>query len=340
MKKLFVHQPLFRLLSPVLSGVFIYLLVLLLNNNIAQIQEEFFNEELYFCIALSYLIQEFSRLLLLLFKRILTNQISIKNILLQVSVSMLLCIVLASTAIHLYFKFILGFSVTFDEIFVFDIIFCTITFLYILLYISHQYLYKINTEKLQQEEINKKNIEEEFKQFKKGINPNLLFESLEALLVLVKKDKEKADELIDYLAAVYRYILSGKEKQLTAITEELIVVHQLIKLFNYLPYVKVSFSDSCANHFLVVPGSLLRIIEQIIRTTIIGETERLDIQCNESDNSIEITYHKNDRIMNGFDVKKIEDVVKTYQIYSKDSIEIKEDKNIRKIVIPKLKIKE
>ena len=59
MKKLFIHQPLFRLLSPIISGVIIYLLVLLLNNNVEQIQEQFFNEELYFCIALSYLIKNF-----------------------------------------------------------------------------------------------------------------------------------------------------------------------------------------------------------------------------------------------------------------------------------------
>ena len=70
MRKLFIHHPLFRLLSPIFSGVVVYLLILLLNNNVEQLQEQFFGEELYICIGLSYLIQEFSRLLLILFKKL------------------------------------------------------------------------------------------------------------------------------------------------------------------------------------------------------------------------------------------------------------------------------
>ena len=93
-------------------------------------------------------------------------------------------------------------------------------FIYILLYISHQYLYKVNTEKLTQEQLIKQNIEDDFKQFKRGINPDLLFESLEALLVLIKNDKEKSDDFIDHLATIYRYILSGRERQLVPFNEE------------------------------------------------------------------------------------------------------------------------
>ena len=104
MKKLFVHHPFFRLLSPLFCGVIVYLLILLLNNDIEQIQDGFFNEELYFCIGLSYLIQEFSRILLLLFKRYLSDKLSLLSILLQVVLSMMLCVVLSTISIQLYFR--------------------------------------------------------------------------------------------------------------------------------------------------------------------------------------------------------------------------------------------
>jgi hypothetical protein len=338
MKKLFVHQPLFRLLSPLFCGVIVYLLILLLNNNIEQIQEGFFNEELYFCIGLSYLIQEFSRVLLLLFKKVFPEKLSILQILLQVILSMLLRVLLSTVAINLYFDYVLGFAVTLEEIYIFNSIFCTITFIYILLYISHQYLFKINNDKLEQEELIKQNIEDEFKQFKKGINPDLLFESLESLLILIKKDKEKSDDFIDHLASIYRYILSGKEKQLVSFSEEFLVVNELIQLFNYLPYRNITVSNNCKNSFLVVPGSLLYIVEQIVKTSIISSDISLDIKLNESESIFEINYLKNDRSTEHFSHKKLNEIVRSYAIYSTQKIEILELENTRKIIIPKLQI--
>ena len=61
--------------------------------------------------------------------------------------------------INLYFKYLLNFSASIEEIYVFDAIFCVVTFIYITLYISHQYLFKINSEKLHQEELIKKLME-------------------------------------------------------------------------------------------------------------------------------------------------------------------------------------
>jgi hypothetical protein len=338
MRKLFIHQPFFRLLSPVFSGVVIYLLILLLNNNVEQVQNQFFNRELYFCIVLSYLIQELSRTLLLLFKKFLSDKLSVKNISLQIIVSMFLCVVIVTIAITFYFDYFLGFSATIEEIYVFSSIFCTITFVYILLYISHQYLFKINTEKLQQEEIKKQNIEDEFNQFKKGINPNLLFESFESLLILIKNDKDKSDEFIDHLASIYRYILSRKDKQLIDFCEEISIVNELVKLFSYLPFRSIRIKNNCEDSFMVVPGTLLFVVEQIIRTIIIAVDETLDINFNETTTSLEIAYLKNDKLINSFNVNKLREVVDTYQIYNTQHIEIVEEEQSRKIIIPKLKI--
>lgn len=338
MKKLFVHHPFFRLLSPLFCGVIVYLLILLLNNDIEQIQEGFFNEELYFCIGLSYLIQEFSRILLLLFKRYLSDKLSLLSILLQVVLSMVLCVVLSTISIQLYFNYILGFAAVTEEIYMFNSIFCTITFTYILLSISHQYLFKINTDRLQQEELIKQNIEDDFKQFKRGINTNLLFESLETLLILIKKDKEKVDDFIDHLASIYRFILSRKEKQLVAFSEELLVVTELIQLLNYLPYRNVSIKNTCKNPFLVVPGSLLFIIEQIVRTSIISDTILLELILTEKEDNLEISYFKNDKITAVFNSEKIKEIVRTYSIYSAQNIEVVEGEFMRKISIPKLQI--
>jgi hypothetical protein len=338
MRKLFVHQPLFRLLSPVFSGFIVYLLLLLLNNNVGQIQEEFFNSELYFCIGLCYLIQEFSRVLLLLFKHFFSNNLSAITIVVQILVSLFLCVLLSTIAINLFFEFVLGFSVTIDEIYVFDSILCVITFFYILLYVSHQYLYTINTDKLNQELLIKKNIEEDFRQFKRGINPNLLFESLEFLLVLIKTDKEQSDDFIDNLATIYRYILSKKNEQLIEFPEELNGVHNLVTLLNYLPNTEIKIQNNCKSKFLVVPGSLLFLIEQIARTSIASRKIPIAINIREEAKFLIVSYLINDKINDKLSYKDLKDMIKTYKIYSKEKITILEDVQNRQIKIPRLEI--
>lgn len=338
MKKLFIHQPLFRLLSPLFSGIIIYLLILLLNNNTEQIQNEFFNEELYVCIVLSYIIQEFSRLLLLLFAKFTSIKSEILALLFQVSFSLILCTIIVTVAVIFYFKYILGFTATTEEIYVFNSIFCGITLLYILLYVSHQYLYKINSKKLEQEEFRKLNIEDDFKQFRKGINPNLLFDSFESLLVLIQSDKEKCDDFIDHLATIYRYILSAKEKQLVSFIDEISALEELIALLNYLPFRKINLINSCKENFLVVPGSLLFLIEQIVRTTIISAENKLVIELKEYENSLVVFYEKNDKIIEKLNIKMLSELERTYSIYSADSIKISENNDVRNIKIPKLQI--
>ncbi len=339
MRKLFVHYSLFRLLSPVFSGVIVYLLILLLNNNISQLQEEFFGEELYFCIGLSYLIQEFSRLLLLLFQKTIVFKSTFKQLLFQVGISMILSIVLVSFSVKIYFDKVLGFSVTLDEVITFNSIFCVITLIYILLFLSHQYLYKINTEKLLQEKRIKENTEDDFKQFKKGINPDLLFESFETLLVLIHEDVEKTDDFIDHLATIYRYILSAKDKQLIASIEEIEASKELVKLFNYLPYRNIYLENTIEDKFLVVPGILLFLIEQIVKITIVSSNTMLELKLTENNSCWELEYLKNDKISEKFQEENFVEIKRVFSIYSQEKIEIKEVENTRKISIPKLQIK-
>lgn len=132
MKRLFIHHPLFRLLSPLFSGTVVYLLILLINNNVEQLQEQFLGQELYVCIGLSFLIQEFARLLLLIFNRFLKNMRFLPGLLLQVFLSLLLCVVLVTAAIHLYYKYALGFTPNSEELWLFNSIFCSVTLIYIL----------------------------------------------------------------------------------------------------------------------------------------------------------------------------------------------------------------
>lgn len=336
MKRLFIHHPLFRLLSPVFSGVVVYLLIILFSNDVGQLQEQFLGEDLYVCIGLSYVIQEVSRLLIVLFKKLPIYKSNITTILLQVLFSIALTIGLVTISISLYYKHVVGFSVTGDDLFMFNSVFSVISIIYILLYLSHLYLYKMNSDRLQLEEQIKQHIEEDFHEFKRGINPELLFESFEALLVLVKNDQDKADDFIDYLATIYRYLLSSKEKQLVSISEELKVLLDFEKLMNSLPYRSLQIVDNIAPEFLVVPGSLLSVIEKIVKETIVSKEIHLVISLSESESHIVLNYQYQDKIQTRFGMDQLDEVIRVYKIYSELEIKLKETDTERTLYIPKL----
>lgn len=339
MNKLFIHTPVFRFLSPVFSGIVAYLLILLINNNIVQLQEQFLGQELYVCITLSYIVHEFSRFLLWLFKFIPNLLGTAFTLLIQILFSIVLSVVIITLIFSVYYKYVSGYAPSTEELLTFNSIYCSIPIVYVFLNLSHQYLFKINTQKLENELLIKENIEEDFKQFKREINPNLLFESFEVLLVLIKEDKELVDEFIDNLATIYRYILASKKNQLIAINDELEIVDELIKLYNHLPYRKIKVNSNNSFDFLIVPGTLLYIVEQIIKTTIISTKIDLEIDLSFQNEKLLISYIKEDRIIDSFGKENLNDISRVYSIYSSEKVQVLEEDRHRIISIPMLKIK-
>lgn len=339
MTKLFIHTPLFRFLSPIFSGVVSYLLILLINNNIEQLQEQFLGQELYVCITLSYIVHEFSLLLIWLFKYLPKALHTAVNLLIHLGISILICVLLITVLIQSYYQIASGYSPSTDELIVFNSIYICIPISYVLLNISHLYLFKVNTKKLDNEILIRENIEEDFKQFKREINPELLFESFEVLLGLIKEKHENVDVFVDHLSVIYRYILSSRKEQLIAINEEKEIAQELVQLYNHLPYRKVTLGFQLTKDVLIVPGTLLFLVEKIIKTTIASNTSNLKISIIDENDTIEIKYVKDDKIISGFRPEMIQDIINVYSIYSTNSIDINENNGYRTIGLPSLEIK-
>ncbi len=340
MKKLFIHHGLFRLLSPLFSGTLVYLLILLINNNIGQVQESFLGQELYVCIGLAYVIQEYARLSLLAFDRLGKSVSFLTHLLLQVVTSIGVCVLLVSLSMYFYFNYVLGYTPNFRELLIFNSLFALITLIYVILYRSHQFLYMINTERINREVEAKKGIEADFAMFKKGINPRLLFESLEAILVIMKSAPEEAESLSDHFSAVYRYLLSKRVNELVPVSEEIDILQDHIKLFNHLPYRKVELQLDDLKDSWTVPGSFLMLSEKIIRSTIPSENKRLKLSIDDKEDRIEFHYETEEVLNGGLDKSSLKDINKSYSFYSDRDIQLSEGVSYKTIKLPKLKLNE
>nr|WP_299068224.1 histidine kinase [uncultured Allomuricauda sp.] len=336
MKKLFIHKPFFRLLSPLFSGTLVYLLILLINNSVADLNENFFGQELYVCIGLAYLIQEYVRFSIVIFKRITRPSSFVYRIALQIVSTLMINIVLVSLAMHVYFTNVLFYSLNSRELLIFNSIFSVIALIYILLYVSHQFLFKINTEKMEKEEWARQEIEEDFVEFKRDINPMLLFESLEAILAIMKEDPDKAELVTDRFALVYRYFLSRKKDELVPVKEEVEVLEELTQLLSELPYRKVSLGKVELGNTVTVPGSMLQLLELIMRSTIPSKNKSLVVDIKESENEIIFKYIHEEKISKELNIKNLKFLSKEFSYYASQPIQILHEEDFKTIHLPKL----
>ncbi|MEM7368110.1 MAG: histidine kinase [Bacteroidota bacterium] len=332
----FIHHPLFRLLSPLFSGSLIYVLILLINNNVGQLEEQFLTQELYVCIGLSYLIQEFSRLFLLLFEKLERPHAFWARIFLQITSSLLLCIGLVSVAIYSYYSVALGFAPNAGELMIFNCIFSCITLIYMSLQLSHQFLYAINSEKLEEEQGLKAELEEDFREFSQGINPQLLFDSFDQLIVLIRQNQEAAEEMIGHLASIYRYVLSRRKKELLPLNDELVVVRTLLTLFNQHPLWKIELEVAKKISTYIPPTSLLTVIELIIRSNIMGTEEGFRMHLQATETALLLSYESLEKTTQTVDLDRLTYVQSSFQVYTDQAIFVKEEGKRKTIGLPLL----
>ena len=323
MKKLFLNSSLFRIVVPVLYGILAYLLILLINNELSQISAIFTTQEVYVSIALTYLVFESSRLTLLLIDRYfpVSNGEGLR-LGIQLIVILTVNLLLITLAISSYFTYVLQFSISKPQLILFNIIYGATTVLYIIMYSSNHYLYRQNLEKLEQEKMLKQGLEKDMRQFKNEINPFLLYECLENVITLLNQDPEAAEDYIDRLSMVYRYILSHRGTEIVPYQDDLKAAQNLVGLlnFNFDHQIKLHHDQTAAwNGIQVVPGTLPGIVEGILRNSIVTKNTPLEIYITieEKEGYIIIQNKLNERlVLNDFYSKNFESIQHSYTYYT------------------------
>lgn len=136
--------------------------------------------------------------------------------------------------------------------------------------------------------------------FRSEINPDLLYESLENLILTIHHNTDQAEEQIDYLAGIYRYSLVNRQKEIVTYAEELRATGNLVSLLNYHHEGQLNIlSDNFApDGISLIPGSLLIAIDSIIRNTLISKKSPLvlRIYLEEEDDYLVLQHTINDKL--------------------------------------------
>ncbi len=332
MRSLFIHNVFFRLIGPAFIGTTIYLLILLINNSVELLDDLFANQELYLCVALAYVVFEANRLAIIVIHaktQKLAFWIQMSMQLLGATSIMLLAV---GFAVKYYFENFLGYPPSSSEYWIFFAIYGFSTILYLTLHFSNLFLYKENRMRIEKEEFLREGLEFEFRNFKREMNPNLLLESLESLIAMIDGKPDTADELIDELSVVYRYILGSKSSELVPVTEELQTVQHLINLFWYQGK-DIDFQQHIQTG-LCVPGIFLHIVEWLVKSSIHSTVNPMRIDVTSIDNTIIVESERKERLA-ASDLE-LKDFERAYEFYSADSIAVSKEEGYILIKIPML----
>lgn len=330
----------FRIVSPLLIGLVVYLLVLLFFDSVDQLLTNVFSREAVFVIILTLVFLEINRLVIILSNKILPFENNMRTrILVQVLASVTISISIISIILNWYFIEFEGFSTITTELITFNSIYTVIVIFLNLYYFSIVFLYTRNDTKIAEESIRKANLELEMENFKYQVNPDFLFQSLEIIISELHRDRKQADELVNNLASVYRFTLDNKDEDLVAVKEEVESLIPVLKLFKSkysdgIDY-KINVDSGCDKY--LIPGTLRLVFESAVIQNIISNSIPLKFEVFNDDDNIIIEYSLNEKLQVNKQLEsRVEQLKKAYAYLTNFGIKCEKENGSHKVIIPLL----
>ena len=137
------------------------------------------------------------------------------------------------------------------------------------------------------EKLEKENSQIRFETLKSQLNPHFLFNSLNVLSSLIKKDSDKAQNFVDEFSSVYRYTLDVIEKPVVELREELDFAKSYLFLqkirFDNAVDMEIKVDASKLNYF-VPPLAVQTLLENAFKHNRASVDNPLNIRIYDEDN--------------------------------------------------------
>lgn len=153
-----------------------------------------------------------------------------------------------------------------------------------IMFYNHWRSESLNTEKLKKE-----NALAMYEALKNQVNPHFLFNSLNTLSSIVRKDSDKAAKFIEEFSMIYRYILETSDKIVVSVTEELSFVKSYFSLIKNRHEDGISLEINVNLNVLdkYLPPFALQIpLENAIKHNVISKSNPLKILIYNDDSNI------------------------------------------------------
>lgn len=223
-------------------------------------------------------------------------------------------------------------------------IFAAITYTLIIgsIYEGIYYFRKWKNVELEAEMLKRENIQSQLESLKQQVNPHFLFNSLNTLSSLIRKDVDRAELFLDELSKVYRYLLRNNEGELTDLATELQFISSFFHLMRtrYGDALKMNLAiDERYKTYFLPPLTLQLLIENAVKHNVIEKTRPLIIEVGTTETDLLYVKNNLQKKANKFLSNKIglSNISKKYALLGYTGIEINESKESFLVSIPLLK---
>lgn len=153
---------------------------------------------------------------------------------------------------------------------------------------------------VEKEALAKANLQSHLEGLKNQVNPHFLFNSLNTLSSLIDENPTQANEFVQKLSSVYRYVLTHRDKETVLLQDEV----EFIKSYIFLN--KIRFGENLNIHInltsaclaLNIPTLTLQmLVENAIKHNIISANKPLTVHINCDDEYIVVTNNLQAKLM-------------------------------------------
>jgi sensor histidine kinase YesM len=188
--------------------------------------------------------------------------------------------------------------------------------------------------------LEKDNIEARYEALRAQINPHFLFNSLNSLTTMVE-DNKPVVEYIQNLSELLRYMLKNGEKELVLLRDELTILNRYIYLqkmrFPGTLEIKVDVAEKYY-HFAVPPLVLQMLLENCLKHNIISMDKTLKVEIRADKESISVINNLQKKEVANSTGQGLNNITGRYKFFTSRKVEIIENNDIFKVIIPLLQV--
>lgn len=134
-------------------------------------------------------------------------------------------------------------------------------------------------DKADDEKLARQSLEVEFDALKGQVNPHFLFNSLNTLSSLINADPMQAEDFVEDLARIYRYMLQGGRTELVPLQSELAFLEVYVRLLKvrYHDALLVQLPDHCPTDLTIPPLILQILVDNAIQYNVLSASRPLTV---------------------------------------------------------------
>ncbi len=207
------------------------------------------------------------------------------------------------------------------------------------LYESDYMLGKYKESVMEKESLRQLSLQQEFDTLKGQVNPHFLFNCFNTLSSLISEDKDKADQFLNELSKVYRYLLRNNEDGLSTVQNEIRFIESYYRLLQtrHGEAVQVHMEiDKRYESYLLPSLSLQLLVENVVKHNVLSKNKPLMIDIfTTAGNKLVVNNNLQCRQVKAPSNKVgLENIRAKYALLSQPGFQVMEDKNNFTVVLP------